>query len=144
MTNSRPLVRGVNRVLLTGTVCMPPMVKAMPSGGVLLNMKLSTCDVWRDRATGQNRFNEERHSLCVFGELASELAESVKEGDLLSVQGKLRTRRTGPAESPRYFTEVLVQEAEVIAPVTMGVTPVSAPQEPVLVVDPKRGQSEPF
>lgn len=109
------MARGVNKVILLGNVGKDPETRAMPSGGSVANLSLATSESWKDKDTGEKKEKTEWHHLVCFGKGADILAQYVRKGSQLYVEGKLRTRKwTDKNGAERYTTEVVVDEFQLL------------------------------
>lgn len=102
-------MRGINKVILIGNVCADPEVRYLPNGGAVANLSLATNESWTDKNTGQKQEKSEFHRIVFFGKLAEVVAQYVKKGDPLYVEGKLQTRKwQDQAGNDKYTTEIVV------------------------------------
>lgn len=102
------MARGVNKVILVGNVGADPETRRIPaSGSMVTNINLATSDVWRDRNSGEQKERTEWHRVVFFGRLAEVVAEHVRKGAQLYVEGSLVTRKwQDNGGNDRYTTEV--------------------------------------
>lgn len=100
--------RGVNKVILIGSLGGDPDVRYMPNGNAVANVSLATSEVWKDKQTGQTNEKTEWHRVVFFGRIAEVVGEYAKKGSKLYVEGKLQTREWEKDGSKRYTTEVVV------------------------------------
>lgn len=84
-------MNGINKVILIGRLGKEPEVKHMPSGKTVVNISLATNDVWKDRDTGEKKTSTEWHNVVLFGRQAEIVAEYVHKGDIIYIEGKLKT-----------------------------------------------------
>jgi single-strand DNA-binding protein len=105
---------GVNRVILIGNVGKDPEQKQLPSGGMVVNLTLATSENWKDKNTGQQQEKTEWHRIVFFNRLAEIVAEYVKKGSKLYVEGSLKTRSWEQDGVTRYATEVIGSEMQMI------------------------------
>ncbi len=104
------MAKGVNKVILIGTMGADPEVKFMPSGDAVTNISLATNESWKDKKTGQMQEKAEWHKVVIFGKLAEIAGEYLKKGSQVYFEGKLQTRKwqdqaTG---TDKYTTEIVV------------------------------------
>lgn len=109
-------MRGVNKVILVGTVGRDPETRYMPSGGAVTNVSLATSEHWNDKATGQRQEATEWHRLVFMGKLAEVVAEYVKKGSKLYVEGSIRTRKWQDKQTgqDRYSTEIRADSMQML------------------------------
>lgn len=102
--------RGINKVIILGTLGQDPEVKYMPSGGAVCNLSLATSEQWNDKATGEKKEQTEWHRVVIFGKLAEVAGEYLRKGYQVYVEGKLRTRKwTDQSGVEKYTTEIVLQ-----------------------------------
>lgn len=106
--------RGVNKVILIGAVGKDPESRNLPSGGAVVNFSLATSESWKDKATGQQQESVEWHRLVCFGKLAEIIAQYVKKGSKLYIEGSLKTRSWDQDGIKRYATEIVVSEMQLL------------------------------
>ncbi len=103
--------RGVNKVILVGSLGKDPEVRYMPNGGAVANMTLATSESWRDKNTGETKEQTEWHRVVLFGKLAEIAGEYLRKGSQVYVEGSLRTRKwTDQSGQERYTTEINVPQ----------------------------------
>lgn len=109
------MARGVNKVILVGTVGRDPENKSMPSGDAIANLSLATNEQWRDKATGEKKESTEWHRIVFFGKLAEIVGMYVRKGQMLYVEGSLRTRKwQGQDGQERYTTEIIASDMQML------------------------------
>ena len=103
--------RGINKVILVGSLGKDPEVRYMPNGGAVANLTMATSESWRDKATGETKEQTEWHRVVLFGKLAEVAGEYLRKGSQVYVEGALRTRKwTDQSGQERYTTEVNVPQ----------------------------------
>lgn len=101
--------RGINKVILVGNLGQDPEIRYLPDGSPVANANLATSESWMDKNSGQRQERTEWHRIVFFGKLAEIVAEHVKKGSKLYVEGKLQTRKwQDQAGQDRYTTEIIV------------------------------------
>lgn len=97
-----------NRVILMGRVGNTPEVTDI-NGKKRVRISLATSNVQYNPQ--ENRFetvSTDWHTVVVWGDRAERLAQTVKKGDLILVEGRLRTREwEGQDGEKRYIVEVV-------------------------------------
>ncbi len=102
------MARGVNKVILVGTLGADPETRSMPSGMTVTNIRIATNESWKDKATGAQQERTEWHSIALFGRLGEIAAEYLRKGSQVFVEGKLRTRKWQDKQgNDRYTTEII-------------------------------------
>lgn len=104
------MARGVNKVILIGTLGSDPEVRYMPNGGAVANISLATNESWKDKNTGQMQEKTEWHRVVVFGKLAEVAGEYLRKGSQVYFEGKLQTRKWQDQATgqDKYTTEVVI------------------------------------
>jgi|TARA_R110000765_G_scaffold80269_1_gene157606 single-strand DNA-binding protein len=108
------MARGVNKVILVGNVGGDPETKYMPSGGAVTNLSIATSESWKDKQTGQQQERTEWHRVVFFNKLAEIVAEHVKKGSKLYIEGQLRTRNWEKDGVKHYTTEIVASEMQML------------------------------
>lgn len=103
-------MRGVNKVVLIGTLGKDPEVRFMPNGNAVANISLATSEKWKDKNTSQMQEKTEWHRIVVFGKLAEIAGEYLKKGSQAYFEGKLQTRKWQDQATgqDKFTTEVVV------------------------------------
>lgn len=98
----------VNKVIILGNLGRDPEVRYSPDGGAIANFSVATTDQWKDKATGERKENTEWHRVVFFGKTAEIVAQYLKKGSSVYVEGALRTRKwTDKEGAERYTTEIV-------------------------------------
>ena len=74
------MARGVNKVILIGTLGADPEIRYGASGGAVATLRLATNESWTDKATGEKQERTEWHRVKLFGRIAEVAGEYVKKG----------------------------------------------------------------
>ena len=98
---------GVNKVILVGRLGKDPEVRHLENGATVANFSIATSETYRDRQTGEKREQTEWHNVVLWRGLAEVAEKYVKKGDMIYVEGKLRTRSWEKDGVTRYTTEVV-------------------------------------
>ena len=109
------MARGVNKVILIGNLGQDPESKQLPSGGTVTNISIATSESWKDKTTGQPVEKTEWHRVVFFNRLAEIVAEFLKQGSKVYIEGSLRTRKWQAQDgTDRYSTEVVAGEMQML------------------------------
>lgn len=103
---------GINKVILVGNVGRDPEVKSLPSGTRLATFSLATTDRRSKDENGNPR--TEWHNLVAWSGLADVVERFVTKGKQLYVEGQIRTRSYEQDGQKKYFTEIHIQEMELL------------------------------
>ncbi|MEO9872441.1 single-stranded DNA-binding protein [Ekhidna sp.] len=98
---------GVNKVILVGRLGKDPEVRHLENGATVANFSIATSETYKDRQTGERREQTEWHNVVLWRGLAEVVEKYVKKGDMIYVEGKLRTRSWEKDGVTRYTTEVV-------------------------------------
>ena len=98
---------GVNKVILVGRLGKDPEVRHLENGATVANFSMATSETYKDRQTGERREQTEWHNVVLWRGLADVAEKYVKKGDMIYVEGKLRTRSWEKDGVTRYTTEVV-------------------------------------
>jgi single-strand DNA-binding protein len=108
------MARGINKVILIGNLGKDPETRSFPSGGSITNATLATSDSYKDR-DGNMQDRTEWHSLVFHNRLAEVVAQYLRKGSKIYVEGALRTRKWQDKEGKdRYTTEIHVNEMQML------------------------------
>ena len=105
--------RGVNKVILVGSVGKDPESKVMPNGNAVVNFSLATSESWKDKSGQQQESVEWSRCVC-FGKLADIIAQYVKKGSKLYLEGSLKTRSWEKDGVKQYATEIVISEMQML------------------------------
>ncbi len=95
----------LNDVKLIGRLGGDPETKTFADGGQIVNLSLATWfNIW-DQEAGHWRTFTEWHRVTIKGR-AIEVAKDLVKGELVLVQGMIKTREYGDQHDKRYITEV--------------------------------------
>ena len=105
------MARGINKVILIGNLGNDPDVRYTAGGAAVSNISLATTESWKDRESGEQQEKTEWHRVVFFGKLAEIVAEYLKKGSQVYVEGRLQTRKWQDKEgNERYTTEIVASE----------------------------------
>ena len=109
------MARGVNKVILVGNLGRDPEVRYTPSGSAVANVTIATSDQWKDKQTGEQQERTEWHRVVFFNRLAEVVAEYVKKGQQIYVEGRIQTRKwQDQSGQDRYTTEIVANEMQML------------------------------
>ena len=99
----------LNKVFLYGNLTRDPELKALPSGHQLVSFGLATNRTYKDKS-GQKQEATEFHNIVAFGRPAEVIAQYMKKGRPLFVEGRIQTRSWEGKEDGKkqYRTEIVV------------------------------------
>lgn len=99
----------LNKAFIYGNLTRDPEVRALPSGGQVASFGLATNRVYKDR-DGNKQEATEFHNVVAFGRSAELIAQYMKKGRPLFVEGRIQTRSWDDKETGKknYRTEIVV------------------------------------
>ena len=105
------MARGVNKVIIVGTLGNDPEVKYSASGSAIANLSVATSEQWKDKQTGEKKEQTEWHRVVIFGKLAEVAGEYLRKGSQVYIDGQLRTRKWSDSNGvDRYTTEIVIPQ----------------------------------
>jgi single-strand DNA-binding protein len=104
----------VNRVILIGNAGQDPEIRHLDSGVSVANFTLATNETYKDKS-GERVTQTEWHRIVLWRGLAEVAEKYVKKGELLYIEGRLRTRSWDDKEgNKRYTTEVFADTMKML------------------------------
>lgn len=100
----------LNKSFLYGNLTRDPEVRSLPSGGQVTTFGLATNRTYKDK-NGQKQEATEFHNIVAFGKPAELIAQYMKKGRPLFVEGRIQTRAWDDKETGKknYRTEIVVE-----------------------------------
>jgi len=111
---------GVNKVILIGRLGKDPEVRNLDNGTVVANFSIATSESYKDRTTGEKKEITEWHNIVVWRALAEITQKYLHKGDMVYIEGKLRTRSWEKDGVTRYTTEVVADNMTMLSPKSAG------------------------
>lgn len=100
-------MKGVNKVILIGTLGRDPESKTFPNGGSVCNFSIATSEAWNDKNTGERKEITEWHRIVLSNKLGEIAQQYLKKGSKVYIEGSLRTRQfTDSNGVERQVTEI--------------------------------------
>lgn len=108
-------MRGVNKVILVGTLGRDPETKTFPNGGSLTQFSIATSDSWTDKSTGERKEQTEWHRIVLHNRLGEIAQQYLRKGSKVYIEGSLRTRQwTDQNGQERYTTEIRGEQMQML------------------------------
>lgn len=103
----------LNKALLIGNLTRDPELKAIPSGIKVCSFSIATNRVWKDK-NGAKQEAADYHNVVVFGRQAETVAQYMKKGSQVMVEGRMQTRSWDDAatNTKKYRTEVIADRVQ--------------------------------
>jgi len=114
-------MRGVNKVIVVGSLGADPETRYTANGGAICAIRIATNESWTDKQTGQKQERTEWHRVKMFGKLAEIAGEYLKKGRQVYIEGSLRTEKYTDREGvERYSTDIIASEMQMLGGVPGG------------------------
>jgi len=101
----------INKALLFGNLTRDPELRALPSGVNVCNFSVATNRVYRDK-DGKKQEQADFHNVVVFGRQADIVAQYLKKGRSVFVEGRMQTRSWEKDGQKQYRTEVIADRIQ--------------------------------
>jgi len=103
----------LNKVFIIGNLTRDPELKAIPSGMKVCSFSVATNRVWKDK-NGARQEAADYHNIVVFGRQAETVAQYMKKGSQVMVEGRMQTRSWDDAatNTKKYRTEVIADRVQ--------------------------------
>ena len=101
----------INKALLFGNLTRDPELKALPSGVNVCNFSVATNRVYRDK-DGKKQEQADFHNIVVFGRQADIVAQYLKKGRSVFIEGRMQTRSWEKDGQKQYRTEVIADRVQ--------------------------------
>lgn len=100
-------MRGVNKVILVGTLGNDPETKTFANGGSVTQFSIATSESWVDKNSGERKEQTEWHKIVLNNQIGELAQKYLKKGSKVYIEGSLRTRKwTDQNGQDRYSTEI--------------------------------------
>ncbi|MEN9848407.1 MAG: single-stranded DNA-binding protein [Pseudomonadota bacterium] len=123
----------INKVILIGRLGKDPEVRYTATGSAIANISLATSESWKDKQTGEKQERTEWHRVAFFDRQAEVVAQYLRKGSLIYVEGRLQTRKWQDQNGQdRYTTEIIARDMEMLSSKSenSGTASYSAPAAP--------------
>jgi single-strand DNA-binding protein len=103
----------LNKAILIGNLTRDPELRSLPSGIKVCTFSLATNRVWKDKA-GVRQESADYHNVVVFGRQAETVAQYMKKGSSILVEGRMQTRSWDDKTSgeKKYRTEIVADRTQ--------------------------------
>jgi single-strand DNA-binding protein len=103
----------LNKAFIIGNLTRDPELKAIPSGIKVCSFSVATNRVWKDK-NGAKQEAADYHNVVVFGRQAETVAQYMKKGSQVMVEGRMQTRSWDDAatNTKKYRTEVIADRVQ--------------------------------
>ena len=103
----------LNKIILIGNLTRDPELRALPNGNKVCSFSIATNRVWKDK-NGARQEAADYHNVVVFGRQAETVAQYMKKGSSILVEGRMQTRSWEDKTSgeKKYRTEVVADRTQ--------------------------------
>ncbi|OGI73798.1 single-stranded DNA-binding protein [Candidatus Nomurabacteria bacterium RIFCSPHIGHO2_02_FULL_41_18] len=103
----------LNKAILIGNLTRDPEIRSLPSGVKVCNFSIATNRVWKDK-NGARQEAADYHNVVVFGRQAETVAQYMKKGSSILVEGRMQTRSWEDKNSgeKKYRTEIVADRTQ--------------------------------
>ena len=103
----------LNKAILIGNLTRDPELRSLPSGVKGCSFSLAKNRVWKDK-NGVRQESADYHNVVVFGRQAETVAQYMKKGSSILVEGRMQTRSWEDKTSgeKKYRTEVIADRTQ--------------------------------
>lgn len=106
---------GVNKVILVGRLGKDPEVRNLENGASVANFTMATSETYKDRVTGEKKEITDWHNIVLWRGLAEISQKYLHKGDMVYIEGKMRTRSWEKEGVTRYTTEVIADNMTMLS-----------------------------
>lgn len=102
----------LNKAEIIGHLGKDPEVRTMQNGNRVMSFSVATSEHWKDKQTQEKKEATEWHNVVIFNDNKIKFAEvcGLKKGDLVRVEGKIKTRKWEDQQgATKYTTEIVVE-----------------------------------
>lgn len=104
----------VNKAIIIGRLGQDPDIRHTQSGQAVANLSVATSERYKDKS-GQQQEQTEWHRVTLWSKLGEIAQQYLKKGDLVYIEGKLKTRKwTDKDGQDRYTTEIIGSELRML------------------------------
>lgn len=103
----------LNKAIVIGNLTRDPELKSLPSGIKVCSFSVATNRVWKDK-NGARQESADYHNVVVFGRQAETVAQYMKKGSSILVEGRMQTRSWDDKTSgeKKYRTEIIADRTQ--------------------------------
>ncbi len=107
-------MRGVNKVILVGTLGRDPESRTFDNGNSVCNFSIATSEQWKDKNTGEPVENTEWHRIQASGKLAEICQQYLRKGSKVYIEGSLKTREYESEGTKKQITEIRASQMQML------------------------------
>ena len=108
-------MRGINKVILVGTLGANPESRTFQNGGSVCQFSIATSEKWQNKQTGEWIEQTEWHRIVANNRLGEIAQQYLKKGSKVYIEGSLRTRKWNDQNGQeRYSTEIRADQLQML------------------------------
>lgn len=104
----------MQKFMAIGNLGREPETRYTQGGSPVTSFSIATSEKWKDKQTGEQKEKTEWHNCVAFGRLAEIVAQYVRKGSKVYIEGKLQTDSYEKDGIKRYSTKVNVRELQML------------------------------
>lgn len=98
----------INKAFIYGNLTRDPQLRSLPSGAQVVEIGVATNRTWKDKS-GAKQESAEFHNVVAFGRPAELIAQYLRKGQPIFVEGRIQTRSWDAQDgTKKYRTEIVV------------------------------------
>jgi single-strand DNA-binding protein len=102
----------LNKAIIIGNLTRDPEAKALPSGVTVTSFSVATNRTYKDKNNAKQE-QVEYHNIVTFGAQADNVAQFMRKGSKVLIEGRLQTRSwDGQDGQKKYRTEVIAERVQ--------------------------------
>jgi single-strand DNA-binding protein len=103
----------INKAIVVGNITRDPELKSLPNGSSVCTFSVATNRTWKDQS-GQKQDAVDYHNIACFGKQAEVVAQWMKKGSQIYVEGRMTTRSWDDKDTGKkmYKTEVIAENIQ--------------------------------
>ncbi|MDD5032731.1 MAG: single-stranded DNA-binding protein [Candidatus Pacebacteria bacterium] len=105
----------LNKVFIIGNMTRDPELRTLPSGSAVASFGVATNRVWINK-TGEKQQEVQFHNIVAFGKQAEIVAQYLKKGAMILVEGRLNTRNWEAQDGTKKTRTEIVMEKMQMGP----------------------------
>jgi single-strand DNA-binding protein len=115
----------LNKAFIIGNLTRDPELRSLPSGIQVTSFSVATNRTWKDK-NGAKQEAADFHNIVVFGRQAETVAQYLRKGSSVLVEGRMQTRSWDAANGEKKYRTEIVADRVQFGP-RGGATPAAAP-----------------
>lgn len=103
----------INKAIVVGNLTRDPELKSLPTGSKVCSFSVATNRTWKN-AQGEKQEAVDYHNVACFGRQAEVVAQWMKKGSQIYVEGRMTTRSWDDKDTGKkmYRTEIIAENVQ--------------------------------